>query len=229
MKKFKTKIKNNNKIDLVLISIFIITLILLHFYDRNLKVKMLDITESKMEELTNMYIKKNIIYEEIDLNKLLIINKNNKGEIIYIDVDTNYANKILNDVSSAIQNSIFELEGNDEIILKTKDDSLYIELPLGISLNGLLFSNVGPKVPIKLDLYEYSFGTIETKIEDYGLNNAMLKVYLYIDLEQKIIIPYTEKKMIKRYEALLASRIINGSIPELIGTNITKTSNKINN
>ena len=72
-----------------------------------------------------------------------------------------------------------------------------------ISDNGVLFSSIGPKIPIKISFYEHVLGTVETSISEYGINNALLKVTLTIDLEQKLILPYKEQKVFNQYKLVI--------------------------
>jgi len=39
-----------------------------------------------------------------------------------------------------------------------------------------LLSNLGPKIPVKFDLVGEVIINIETKITNYGINNAMMEI-----------------------------------------------------
>ena len=158
------------------------------------------------------------------------MNTNDEGEILYVDIDMDYARKIMVEIVGKIQNNILSLEqGNisgfrNSRELKSNNGSLYIEVPMLISNNGVIFSNIGPKIPIKLSFYEHVLGNIDTKVTEYGINNVLVTVYLSIILEQKIVIPYSEEKIKKEYSLVLGSKIINGKVPSLYNGVINKSS-----
>lgn len=216
MKKFKTRRNHGYNYHLILIIIAIEVILIINFYNKNISKKLLDISETKIEEITNIYVKNNIVPKDVDINKLLSIDKNSKEEIKSVDIDNNYANEIMVSVVKKIQNNIFEFNMDDEL-LKKHDDSVYLFIPLFLAYDGVLLSNLGPKIPVKISFYEHAFGNIEVEITDYGINNALIKVYLEISLEQKIYIPYKQVPKTKEFRLIIASKVINGTVPNLYG------------
>lgn len=227
MKRFKTKSVKAKHNEFLILLIIIIILLFLKFYNKNITKKILDIASTKIEEVTNLYIKNNIVPESVNIEKLININKNAKGEILYVDIDTNYANQIMVSVIKKIQNNIFELDINDSL-LKKHEGNAYLKIPLFLADDGALINNLGPKIPVKLNFYEHAFGNIEVELLDYGINNAMIKVYLEVMLEQKIYIPYKEEKLNKKFSLLIGSKIITGTVPNIYGGAIHKSSSDLN-
>lgn len=227
MKRFKTKSVKAKHNEFLILLIIIIILLFLKFYNKNITKKIIDIASTKIEEVTNLYIKNNIVPESVNIEKLININKNAKGEILYVDIDTNYANQIMVSVIKKIQNNIFELNINDSL-LKKHEGNAYLKIPLFLADDGALINNLGPKIPVKLNFYEHAFGNIEVELLDYGINNAMIKVYLEVMLEQKIYIPYKEEKLNKKFSLLIGSKIITGTVPNIYGGAIHKSSSDLN-
>ena len=216
MKRFKTKNQKYTR-DLVIILIIVLTSIFIHYYDNKISSKLLDVAKSRLEELTIMYIKKDIIPKNRDLNKLIIINKNKKDEIIYVDVNYDYANQIIQEVVGNIQKNINNIRNDKKQELQSYNGNIYLKIPLYLYGNGTLLNNLGPKVAVKLNFYEYVLGTIDTEIEQYGINNVLLKVYLDIELNQKMIIPYQEKIVKNNFRLILGTKLINGIVPDIYG------------
>lgn len=230
MKRFKTKKLNKKKVDFILLTIMLITLFILHFYNSNISPKIVDIASSKLEEISTLHVKKDIM-PVVKVDKLINVVLNDKEEIIYVDIDYDYANEILINAVSKIQKNLLELEkGNVEDFsngkeLKSHNGNLYLLLPIGLAYDGFLFSNLGPKIPIKLSFYEHVLGNVDTEITSYGINNALLTVYLNISLEQKIIIPYKEQKFTRTYSLTIGSKVINGKVPSIYGGTLKNSSN----
>lgn len=193
MKKFKCKKITKSKVDMLLICIFILTLIIMHFYNYKISPKIYNIAISKLDEINTLYIKKDIL-PKTNIDELLIVNLNSNEEIVFVDVDYNKAYELMKSIIVKIQDNLFLLEQGDiknfknARELKSYKGNLYLELPLGLAYDGLLFSNLGPKIPIKISFYEHVLGNIETEVKEYGINNALLNVTLTISLEQKMIL-----------------------------------------
>ena len=56
MRKFKSKAKS--RIEYFIIIIFTLTFIQMYYYNKLISVSLLDISSTKLEEITNVYIKK---------------------------------------------------------------------------------------------------------------------------------------------------------------------------
>lgn len=235
MKRFRVKNKHKMKLDIQLCLIMFLVFFLLFNYNKNISPKIVDIASSKLEEITTLFIKKNIIPVNVDLNKLITITKNKNDEILMTDINYNYSYELMSEIVKKIQNSIFLLEQGKIIEfsnsreLKSFKNNLYLLIPLGMSSGGTLFSSLGPKVPVKVSFYEHVLGTIETTVQNYGINNAMIKVTLIIDLEQKMIIPYDSQKKNVQYKLELGSKLINGTVPNIYGGSLFQKSAVIEN
>ena len=48
---------------------------------------------------------------------------------------------------------------------------------MGIITNNALLSNLGPKVPVKINLVGNVISNVGTKVENYGINSIMVEVY----------------------------------------------------
>lgn len=235
MKRFRVKNKHKVKLDVQLCLVMFLVFFLMFNYNKKISPKIVDIASSKLEEITTLYIKKNIIPVNADLNKLINVTKNKNDEILMTDINYNYSYELMSEIVKKIQDSIFLLEqGNIKDFsnsreLKSFKNNLYLLIPLGMSSSGTLFSSLGPKIPVKVSFYEHVLGTIETTVQNYGINNAMIKVTLIIDLEQKMIVPYDIKKKNAQYKLELGSKLINGTVPSIYGGSLFQKSATIEN
>lgn len=220
MKKFENKKNNYNFYYILLIVIQVI--IFMNYYNNKISNIVLDITYEKLLEITTLYIKKDIVPKYIDYNKLMLTMENEKNEIVSIDLNVDYANKILVEIIEKIQNNILELEKGDinnfinSKELKRKNNDLYLEFPLLIYKKGII-SYLGPKIPVKIKFYEQVIGNIENKIENYGINNTKINVIMSINLKQRITMPYTIKEKNIQFDSTIGSKIVQGVIPIYYG------------
>ena len=64
----------------------------------------------------------------------------------------------------------------------------------------------------------------KTKVTNYGVNNILVELYLVIETNNKMIVPYSEHQFGETYEIVLASKVIMGSVPLYYGDTIEKSS-----
>lgn len=226
MKRFKTK-KKLKRTDIIIFIISVLSFLMLYIYNKTISYKVVDIIEAKMDEITTLIIKKDIAPLNKNLNDLIKINLNSSDEISYVDIDLDKSYKLTYEIVSKIQNNILLFEKgkieNDKFI-KNKNDNMYLEVNLGLLANGALYNSFGPKLPVKIDFYEHVLGTVDVEVNEYGINNALLNVYLTVSLTHRLLLPYKKEEINKDYKMLIGTKVITGLVPSLYGTNITKSS-----
>ena len=97
-------------------------------------------------------------------------------------------------------------------------------IPFGQLLNNVYFSQIGPKIPVIINLENSVFTNVSTKVTDYGLNNALLNVVLEVKLGYQIITPLQEEKKTLEYELLISSSVIEGKVPNFYGGSMESKS-----
>lgn len=230
-KKVKLKINCFYLVIMLFISLIFLTI---NYIGRNIYPILLAYGEIEAEKLATLVINKSITKNEImniDLDSLFIIKKDDNGKIITMDFNTIEANKLMLAISTKIQKNLKHLETGDihkiEFIEELTDykhfeKGIFYEIPLGVVTNNPLFSNSGPKIPIKFSVVGNISSRLENKIKSYGINSAMLEIILHIKLTEKIIIPFVSKKIIITEELPIALKIIQGDIPDYYLNSVTK-------
>ena len=154
----------------------------------------------------------------IDTNNLINIIKNKNDEITEVDFDINEGEKILTNVVDAMNKKTG----------KYMSEGYIMEVPIGYITSNPLFVNLGPKIPIKIMATDVVYGNVKTRITEYGINNAMVEVYLELNIKINVALPIVHETYSFSYNYLLASKIINGKVPDFYGGIIDKKSENIN-
>lgn len=156
---------------------------------------------------------KTIIYDTMEVNKLLsIINEN-----VY-DMFDSLENGVLKQIN--IRENILTNDNKSKF-----DDGIILEIPLGIVTNNFLFSNLGPKIPIKISLTGEFESCISTSVEEYGMNNALISIYIDIRVTEQITMPFVTEKVVIENKIPISINVINGKIPNYYLSSFDKTSN----
>ncbi len=235
---FKSKNKYQKKIlskilFFTIILIIIFTLFLLINFNKKTNKNISNISKTELNNLIYKFLTERInndILNKESLKNILIINKNKNDEILYVDFNLDNAYKLLDKISQILTNSLKETKnGNIDINyynqeLSTKTNSLILNIPIGNLFNSLYFYNIGPKIPVKINFVGSLLTNLETKITNYGLNNALVEVYVYITINCEIISPFKIEPLNLKYNSIIASLMIEGEVPSFYNGNIEKNS-----
>ena len=226
MKRFKKK-KNlvYNKFLLIIIIIFFFFFFFLYYFSIYWSVGIVKISKLKVNEITTNIVNDavfNYKSTKVNLKDLIVVSLNNKNEIISVDVEMEKAYNLLENIVYDIRENIKKFQYSDynyynmESLSYTKN-GIVISIPMWAITGQNLIVNLGPKIPVKLSLLENVKGSIRTDVEDYGLNNSMLNVFLKLEIEQNIEMPSASDSFYNTYEMLIASKLIKGRVPNFIG------------
>lgn len=220
-------------IAIIITLIFFLTFFLLNQYSKNISPNVIEVAKIKLEKFTKNFLSKNIGYGILNnknLENILQINKNKEGEILYVDYNLDKAYEALEIITNTLYENINNLENGvydgvmDEDIKSTKN-GLMLELPFFIGSNSPLFSSLGPKIYIKIDFVGSILTNINSKITNYGMNNALVELYVTIKITEELITPVTKEQIFIDYDVLVASKVINGRVPNIYGGLLNSESN----
>ena len=174
---------------------------------------------------------------DIEMNKnynqfienILVINKNSEGEILYVDYNLDQAylaldvvTKKLNDLLVNLENGY--IENNNDNSITSSEYGLILELPMFIASDSALLANLGPKIYLKVNFIGSLLTNIKSQIVDYGMNNALVELYVTIKINEELISPVTKSTHEIEYDVLIASKVINGRVPTFYGGQIVEES-----
>lgn len=236
---FKSIRKYNGKkiskiVFITIILIIFLTIFLFIKFINGIDEALVNISTNEIRRVTYSFITDKLnssVFNNNSLNNILVLEKNNNGEIIYVNFDLERAYIILDKVSIILTDSFKELE-NGNISVNYLDESLSHELgsmvlsiPVGNSFNNLYFYNFGPKIPVKINFIGSILTNLKTKVTNYGLNNALVEIFVYIEFKIQIISPFKVEDVTLEYDAVIASMMVEGEVPNVYGGTIERDSN----
>ena len=175
------------------------------------------------------------ISEKVDIENLFIIASTNEGEITSVDFNTSLINQYLTNATKSIQKNLKYIETGDIQKVEYQADLLenYDEKALkngiiyylnsSFIFNNPIFSNFGMQIPIKISLTGDVISNISTEVTNYGINNALIKVYVNIEITEQVILPYYDKEIKINNQVPIALKLIAGTVPSYYGNLNTAT------
>ena len=190
------------KIKKILIVVFIIfiipTILLLKVFDKKATPVIKNYANVQSKRI-GIEILRSVATTEVNKviksNKLFEITKDNTGKIESIDFDTTVVNEALIAASKNVRARLKEIEKGknlpEELIEDDNKDGVIFYVPIGIIFGNSFMSNAGPKIPVKIK-YSGNVGLdIKTRVKEYGINSALIEIYIYIEVTQRTILPFS--------------------------------------
>jgi len=228
MKRMRLKRKKSfgNK-TVIIILLIIMVYLSLKMISNKITPILLNYAENETRRIANIIVSKAVdeeILKVIDDNFFLITRENN--EIKSIDFDPVKLNKFLTKIIDKVQMNLKLLEvgdidkldlDNSGLVYYDKEKikkGIFYEIPMGVVFNNTLLANLGPKIPVKFTLMGEVISNLETKITDYGINNALIETSINLKLTEKVLLPISSKSIDVEYNIPLSIKMLQGSIPE---------------
>lgn len=210
---------------IIILSSIICSYKLLEYYSIKMSPVVFTYAESEVKKLTTLIINKSITKQMsagLDVDNLLNITKNDNGDIQMISYNSITVTKLLNSVTNLVQLNIKSIEEGNIDLLELPDIydeekmkyGIVYEIPLGTVTDNFLLANIGYKIPVKFTLVGSTTTNLDTKITEYGINNALLEIFITIDVTTQINIPFVSKEVNMSTQVPIAIKLIQGIIPE---------------
>ena len=165
-----------------------------NYFGERIEVYINKSVENKAVEIINDVLKEEVI-PNIDSEKMLLINE--KGVIIN--------SKNVNEVLYLVNDNISE---NFDMIKKE-----VLKIPLSSIISEELL-NFGPNINIRINEIRSFKTDIVTIVEEYGINNSLLKLEILIEFDVESMVPFNKNVSNVKMKIPLVSQIIQGEVPK---------------
>lgn len=171
------------------------------------------------------------IINKESIGNILIITRNKNDEILTVNYDMEKTYKILTNISNILKKGITDLENGrldvksyDKYLLSGKN-GLIINIPIFLNSKNIFVNSIGPKFPVLVNFNETLLTNIKTKVTNYGFNNALLEIYITVEMQKLLITPINKDEEKFTYDILIGALVVNGSVPNFYGGNLETNSN----
>ena len=189
---------------LVIISILLVFILSIFLYDKRIYPAVLQVAESSIKADTIECISKTsmeLFDEEFNYDEMIIIDKDNEGNINMIRANTVKLNYLTSRLS---------IRCNEEL---QKMGEVGVEVPLGWMTDNSAFYEFGPDLNVKIDPIGNMKVSYESKFESAGINQTRHKIYLNVEARVRMKIPLHSKEQVVTCQIPVAETIIVGKTP----------------
>lgn len=232
--KKKRKLKNSDFLVIIITSIIITIFIVFKIINSYITPVIMNYAHIQAKKIATLVISKAVnekLSQDFKNTNIFL----NSGENT-IDFNPIALNSILSSVSSNVRTYLKDLEDGKIENLNLSDNSYFnvdekklkngviYQVPTGIIFNNGLLANIGPKIPVKLNMIGDIQTDIQTDIKDYGINNAVIEVSVKVKVTEQVILPFSYEQIAVETNVPIAIKLIEGDIPNYyINGNETKS------
>lgn len=238
----RNKKKKSNKL-LICIIIFIFLVIVsfgfINYYSNRALPLLMSYAEAETKKLIILVINKAVTKQinNVDTDQIFDVTYNKDGEVILVDFNSKRTSIALSTITSLVELNLRAIEEGKIDMLELPDNSLdsfntellekgvILEVPLGVISNSSFLTNLGPKIPVKLSLIGDVSSGFSTEVVEYGINNALIKLYIDVEVNAKVVLPIVSDDMSISASIPIAMKVIQGKIPEYYLNGFTTKSN----
>ncbi|SFE94024.1 sporulation protein YunB [Alteribacillus iranensis] len=161
--------------------------------------------------------------EDVDMNELIEIEKDEDGEIVSIGFDGTVYNRVVTNAVNEAQHYLMKMErgqvpeGSSGIVAHStsgEEGALY-SIPLGRATNNALLAQLGPLIPIQLTAIGDVDVELNESIKEKGINNTWVRVSLDLEVDVEVIIPFATKTDVVVTTVPVGMLFIPGKVPDI--------------
>ena len=177
------------------------------YVDHSLRPALMTIAEAHMKEKAAKVINDSItsrISQDANYSKLINFREGAGGKVSAGYFDLQEATRIQQKAVSSIQDALANM------------DPKQMSIPMGMALNNSILSGLGPDIPIKVTPSAIVKSNVGVETRDVGINQSVHILYLDIQVEASVIIPFTTKNTVIATRAPLAYLWTAGDVPQVV-------------
>jgi len=213
--KFKRKLIGG----LVLLAAILIPCFMLVSLNQMIEPQISSIAKIEANNASSKVVQRAIEALNLDTSNLVSLIQGQENEIVGLSYNTEKLNQILNlGLAAATESLMAASKGKEDpnTHMLYYDKGIIYSIPMGYFTGIALFSELGPKIEVRLKVMHASTGEIQVTTIPYGINNTLLRIELVIITEMVVVTPLLMETMPMECRIPLVIQMIQGEVPEMM-------------
>lgn len=212
----------------------VITYISLEFIDEQITPTIMEVAEQKTTEFATRGINSAVKFAEAyTFEDVAISEKNEGGNISIVGWDQSVVNKINRAATDRVEEFFHSMNkgtppqysdplGKPEVYGDTVEelvdrDPTVIEIPIGQATGNSILANLGPRIPVNLELTGSVRTELVDEIEYGGINNVFVSIWVEVEADVQIVVPFMTDVKTVSTRILIDKALVMGEVPEFYG------------
>lgn len=195
----------------VIIGLFVLFVIA----EKRIEPTLMLIAQSKADQVAKLAITdavtKRLTQQGVDFNEVVIMEKDESGSIKAVNFNFREYSRIVGETTARIQNRLKEFE----------QDNVRTTIPLGLATKNVFLEHLGPDIPVSFVPIGAVKTRLETGMKQAGINMVLVTVYIYVEVDLRVIIPFATKQQTVTTQIPITEALIVGKVPNYLYNNPT--------
>ncbi|RLL47118.1 sporulation protein YunB [Oceanobacillus piezotolerans] len=204
------------------------------YVDKKITPTIIQIAERKTTEFATRAINSAVRFaEDYEFNEVFDITYDNEGNVVTYNWNPAVVSEINRVATDRVEEYFQNMNRGDPIAYdyslqepydysdgakdRAKLDPTLIEIPLGEVTGNTVLANLGPKIPINLELVGAVKTNVKRETEPFGITGSWVTLYIDVQADVQIIIPFISKVESLQTEIYIDGGAIIGDVPEFYG------------
>ncbi|MBE3595277.1 MAG: sporulation protein YunB [Candidatus Carbobacillus altaicus] len=191
---------------LLMLGLFLFVLIQLFFYvEKRLAPVIRDYADLRVIQIATDAISDAIKKRTVELKhagQLFVKQYDQSNNVVAISLDVEATARVQAMAAESVRQKMADLSRQR------------IQIPLGVALGSEVFANMGPRIPVTLVPLGATEIELEPVLEETGINNVLLTLYLNVKTRVKVVIPFSSKEAVVSQRIAIAQELIIGKVPQ---------------
>lgn len=196
--------------------------------NKGIEPTLISVAETETKRIATLVINNAInkqINDEVDVNKLIVVEKDENGKVSTVDFNAQMVNSIQAQITQKVQRNLREAEkGNIDVLdipdIKVEkegvpeEEGIIYYIPLGQATNNALLGNLGPRIPVRFYVIGNVVSDVKKSIFEYGINNALIEISVHIKVSVQVVIPFATSTTTVENTIPIAYKALQGEVPD---------------
>jgi len=215
--RFKRGGRRSRGSKIIVITLFVIIGLFILFIvaEKRVEPTLMLIAQSKADQVAKLAITdavtKRLTQQGVDFNEIVIMEKDGEGSIKAVNFNFKEYSRIVGETTARIQNRLKEFE----------QENVKTTIPLGLATKNVFLEHLGPDIPVSFVPIGAVKTRLETRLKQAGINMVLETVYIYVEVDLRVIIPFATKQQTVTTEIPITEALIVGKVPNYLYNNPT--------
>ena len=220
-------------ITFLIFSIFMVLSIVI--VNEGIKPALMEIAKVRVAQIANQAMgiavsKK--INEDLEAGDIIQFQTDENGRVEHYIFNSVAENRVQRNVQYRVENFLQLLEEGErpetgapieiemeldpsekKLIDEIRKRGLLVEIPLGQAVGLPVLANLGPKIPVKIEVIGAVGTEVTSRIVETGINGALVEVNVHIEIEMQVVIPFATEPYAIEQDIPITKMYHPGEVP----------------